>query len=131
MQDENDLRLAAFESALKRLKEALAQPKTEWTRDAAIQRFEFTFELAWKTAKRLAREQGMESVSPRHTLKEAFKLGWVPDDRIWMDMLEDRNRTSHTYKEQVAEEIYGRLSSYANALTGLLQKLKAENSANP
>jgi nucleotidyltransferase substrate binding protein (TIGR01987 family) len=87
--------------------------------------------LAWKATKRLAREQGIEAVSPRQAFKEAFKLGWIADDRKWLDMLEDRNRTSHTYKEQVAEEIYGRLSSYAASLAGLLEKLKAVNSANP
>jgi nucleotidyltransferase substrate binding protein (TIGR01987 family) len=87
--------------------------------------------LAWKATKRLAREQGIEAVSPRQAFKEAFKLGWIADDRKWLDMLEDRNRTSHTYKEQVAEEIYARLSSYAKLLAGLVQKLKEVNSANP
>ena len=53
--EEEPLGLVAFGSALARLGDALAQPKTEWTRDAALQRFEFTVELAWKSIARFAR----------------------------------------------------------------------------
>jgi len=87
-----------------RLRSAVEQPKTEWTRDSAIQRFEFTFELAWKAVARLAQEEGIESLSPRAALKTALKLGWVADDENWLTMLDDRYRTSHTYNEATAEE---------------------------
>ena len=64
------LRLRSFASALDRLDAALAQPKTERTRDSAIQRFEFTFELVWKPAAIVARAQGVEARSPRETFKD-------------------------------------------------------------
>lgn len=92
-------RLAVLETALARLQDALAQPKSEWTRDAAIQRFEFTFELAWKAVASAARHQGVEVASPRRAWQTAFQLGWIDDDRLWLDMLEDRNRASHSYRE--------------------------------
>lgn len=115
--------LDSLQSALARLRDALAQPKTEWTRDASIQRFEFTFELAWKAIKRFGREEGVEPPSPRQALKAALRLGWIEDDSAWLTMLDDRNRTSHTYREATAEEIYSRLSGHLERLNGLAQRL--------
>jgi nucleotidyltransferase substrate binding protein (TIGR01987 family) len=125
MSDEGKVDLTAFETALGRLDDALKQVETEWTRDAAIQRFEFTFELAWKATMHLARKYGVESgASPKQIIKAAFKVGWIEDDALWLKMLEDRNRTSHTYKEQLAKEIYDRLPDYRDAFKKLLEQLK-------
>lgn len=115
--------LASLESALVRLRSSLAQPKTEWTRDAAIQRFEFTFELSCKATRRFVRSEGLEASSPREALKAALKLGWIDDDPIWLRMLDDRNRTSHTYNEATAEEIYARLAAYAGVMAELARRL--------
>jgi nucleotidyltransferase substrate binding protein (TIGR01987 family) len=117
--------LASFETALGRLEEALALPKTDITRDATIQRFEFTIELAWKTVARFAREQGQTVETPRQAFRTAFKLGWVADDTVWMAMVEDRNRTRHTYSEALADALYSRLFSYAKALRELIPQLQA------
>jgi len=122
--DEYRASLAVFEAALARLEDALRQPETEWTRDAAIQRFEFTFELAWKNVMRFARHEGLDVASPRQAWRTALRLGWIGDDQIWLDMLEDRNRTSHTYNEQTAEEIFSRLPRYHAVLVQLLGQLK-------
>ena len=56
-------------AALDRLDDALAQPKTEWTRDSAIRRFEFTFELAWKAVATVAEAQGVDARSPREAVR--------------------------------------------------------------
>lgn len=85
-------RLVSVRTALARLDDALAQPKTEWTRDSAIQRFEFTFELAWKAVATVAQAHGVEARSPREAFKQAFALGWVTDEDVWLRMLDDRNR---------------------------------------
>jgi len=117
--------LTAFESALARLHDALIQSPSEWIRDAAIQRFEFTFELAWKTTMRVEQTSGLESGTwPRQVIKVAFKVGWIDDDELWLKMLEDRNRTSHTYNQMIAEEIFNRLPDYRDAFTKLLAQLK-------
>lgn len=118
-------RLDSFASALQRLGAALAQPKSEWTRDAAIQRFEFTFELAWKSTARAARREGIECASPRQTLRAAVRLGWICDEPLWLDMLDDQNRASHTYNEQTAEDIFSRLPAYRSGLDGLLSRLRS------
>jgi nucleotidyltransferase substrate binding protein (TIGR01987 family) len=126
MSDREDFRphLESFASALRRLGAALAQPKSEWTRDAAIQRFEFTFELAWKATARAARREGIECASPRQTFRSAVKLGWIADEPLWLDMLNDRNRATHTYNERIAEEIFARLPAYRARLDGLLERLR-------
>lgn len=122
--DERTSALEPFESALRRLEDALEQAKTEWTRDASIQRFEYTFELAWKSVARFARREGIESPSPRQAIRAALRLEWIEDNQLWLDMLEDRNRTSHIYNERMAEDIYARLSTYQGALFDLLGRLK-------
>jgi len=125
MPEDTDASLEPFESALARLSDALTQPKTEWTRDAAIQRFEFTIELAWKTIVRFARREGIEcEASSRQALRAAFKLGWIDDDTVWLDMIDDRNSASHTYSEELAEELYARLPGYQKALSALLDRLR-------
>jgi len=121
--DLSQLRLTTLRSAIGRLQAALAEPKSEWTRDSAIQRFEFTFELAWKTTAGCVRDQGLTANSPRQAFKAAFTLGWMADEDLWLRMLDDRNRTTHTYNEAIAEEIFARLAPYASALDSLQQRL--------
>jgi nucleotidyltransferase substrate binding protein (TIGR01987 family) len=120
-------RLVSLRTALGRLDDALAQPKTEWTRDSAIQRFEFTFELAWKAVATVAQAHGVEARSPREAFKQAFALGWVTDEDVWLRMLDDRNRMTHTYNEAVAEEIFGQLGGYASALRALSDTLASSS----
>ena len=118
-------RLRSFGAALDRLDDALAQPKTEWTRDSAIQRFEFTFELAWKAVATVAEAQGVDARSPREAFKRAFALGWIDEEDLWLRMLDDCNRTTHTYNAAVTEEIFTRLPAYAGALRALSKALSS------
>lgn len=92
-----------------RLAEAVAQPESELIRDATIQRFEFTFEVVWKTLKLYLERQGYECGGPRPTLKKAFAEHVIPTPQeadVWLQMLEDRNLTSHAYDEALANRIY-------------------------
>lgn len=113
-----------FEQALNRLDEALAKPEDAIVRDACIQRFEFTFEMAWKALQRYALAEGLECVSPRDCFRAGFRLGLIDKDARWMAMLEDRNRTAHTYDEKGAIAIYRALRVYSQLLRGLLERLK-------
>lgn len=103
--------------ALERLKEALQEERTEFMIDATIQRFEFSIELFWKTLKRQLAFEGIEATTPRETIKHAYKNGWLNDEPLWIDMLDDRNRTSHVYSEEMANEIYDRIKDYHKELT--------------
>ena len=114
----------SFEQALSRLKGALARPRDEFMRDASIQRFEFTYEMFWKTLKAVSEEAGLEVASPRDSVRTGFALGFVPEDPRFFDMVRDRNLTSHTYREETAEAIYGRLPTYVGLMEGVLERLK-------
>lgn len=112
-------------SALVRLEAALARPKDEFMRDSAIQRFEFTFELLWKSLKAFSDESGLRVHSPREALRSGFRLDIIADDPAWFRMLEDRNLTSHTYKVDLAEAIYERLPDHAQLIRDALDELRS------
>ena len=82
---------------------------TDLVVDGTIQRFEFAFELAWKLMQAALRAQGLDAASPRAAIKVAFQIGWLPDGEGWIDMLEDRNKTSHLYDETAAQTIYDKI----------------------
>jgi nucleotidyltransferase substrate binding protein (TIGR01987 family) len=112
--------LERLRAALARFDEALALPKTIGVNlDGSIQRFEFTFELTWKCAKRALEAIGVQALSPRAAIKECYAQGWLDDEALWLDMLSDRNRTSHTYVEAIAGKVYDRLKDYAMAIRSL------------
>jgi len=96
-------------NAIARLQEAVAQKETSILRDAVIQRFEFTFELIWKALQLYLEHRGLECGSPRATFKKAFAEGLIqtPEEAdAWLQMLDDRNLTSHAYDEALARRIY-------------------------
>ncbi len=109
--------LANLGRALGRLREALDHPATDpLVADATIQRFEFAFELSWKTFGHLFAFEGIEAKTPREALREAYRVGWIEDETAWLEMLRDRNLTSHVYDEDVATAIYHRIRRNAPAL---------------
>jgi|SRR5579884_731073 len=119
-----ETRLLQFGNALNRLREVLALPKDSVVRDACIQRFEFTFETAWKAIQADAAAEGVDCASPRDCLRAAARMGVLDiHETDWLKMVEDRNRTSHTYAEETAEEIYSSLSRYSELFSQLLIKL--------
>jgi nucleotidyltransferase substrate binding protein (TIGR01987 family) len=118
--------LSSFAKAHSQLTKALAQPKDEFVRDAAIQRFEFTFELFWKTLQAYCQMQGVEANSPRASLREAFRMGLMDDDSRYMAMLQSRNLASHTYEETMAETIYASLPAFADAMRAVVAKIQAD-----
>lgn len=117
--------LADFQRAAGRLSDALAQPESEFIRDASIQRFEFCFELAWKSIQTVARIEALDCTSPRAAFSMAWRTGWISNEEVWLDMLENRNKTSHTYHEVTAEEVFASLPRFLPELQLLHQTLTA------
>jgi nucleotidyltransferase substrate binding protein (TIGR01987 family) len=118
-----NLVLADLDKELLRLDQALKQPESEFIRDAAIQRFEFCFELSWKSIQCAARLEGQDCSSPRTAFSLAWKNGWVSGEAAWLDMLDDRNKTSHTYREAIAREVFNNLVRYLPELRSLSEAL--------
>lgn len=102
-----------LKKALSRLEEALNEDQeNSLIVDGTIQRFEFTIEIYWKMLKRLLLSEGIESKTPRETLKEAYQVGWLQNEQAWLQMLKDRNETSHAYDEKMARKILENIIRY-------------------
>ena len=114
-----------FDNALERLDDALVEKESDLKADATIQRFEFTFELAWKALKRVLLFEGHVCKSPRECLKMGFQIGLIIKENDWLDMLDDRNAMSHVYSEEEALKIYTRIPGYSKIMQNLLQEIKS------
>ena len=119
------LNINALENALTRLNESLQFDLSKpLVVDACIQRFEFCIELTWKTLKKCLAIEGIEANTPRECIQQAYSIHWINDESAWLSMLKDRNLTSHTYKEDLALEIYHRLPLHYQAMADLYQLLR-------
>ena len=101
------------------------RPLTDLEKQGLIQAFEYTYELGWNTLKDYLLYQGIAGlVGARDTIRQGFRLELITDGEGWMDMLADRNLTSHTYNESTADEIVRKVSErYYDVLVALQEKL--------
>ncbi len=117
-------KLNSFTKSINNLQLVLTEIKTPIVRDAAIKRYEICYELAWKSIQEALRNEGLEICkSPKNCFKQAFKQGWIEDEEICADMIQNRNLTTHTYNEDLAEEIYNNLEKYVALFESLLSKI--------
>lgn len=116
-----------FKNSILRLEEVLSIEKNDIVRDSAIQRFEISFEMAWKTTKAFLEEKhNAICSSPKTCFKDAYKHKLIDYDEFWLKMADLRNETVHTYKEAVAEKVYSQLMEVLKHLKILLAKVKEE-----
>lgn len=142
-------RFSNFVKALNKLKQAVEYVKqnnidgddpiddkdTEYVLDeiikeGLIQRFEYTHELAWNVMKDYAVYQGNANVGgSRDATREAFQLQLIVDGNVWMDMIGSRNKTSHAYNEDTANEIYSKiLNAYYPAFIAFQKTMEDKRS---
>ncbi len=115
--------LTELSKALTSLEEALTVEKTDISRDASIQRFEFCVELAWKSAKKV---MGTSSVAPKQVIREMAQSGYIEDVEFWLKSINQRNLSSHTYNQKLAEEVYVFAKSFLNPAKQSLKKLHVQ-----
>ncbi|MEN8134935.1 MAG: nucleotidyltransferase substrate binding protein [Thermodesulfobacteriota bacterium] len=111
IQEEKDIR---WEQRFSNYQKALAQLQkfidkgdlSELEEQGLIKAFEYTYELAWNTMKDFLEYRGQTDIyGSRDVIRKAFELGLIEDGENWMDMLKSRNKTSHTYNQETADEI--------------------------
>lgn len=115
-----------LKKAANKLNEALIGDASDLEIDGILHRFEFTFELAWKTMKDCLEEQGIVGKigSPREIIKEAFSVGLIDNGEVWIDMMLSRNELSHLYDEETSRKIYDNIKEiYILEINKLIQKL--------
>ncbi len=120
-------KLSDLKQALSAWKEAMDAPFSDLNRDASIQRFEFSFELLWKTTKiYLQKIEAIDCSSPKSCFREIRVIFDFNEEDIekCMSMAEDRNLSVHTYSEKMANELYERLKLYWNISDKIAKKIK-------
>ncbi|MHB1679692.1 MAG: HI0074 family nucleotidyltransferase substrate-binding subunit [bacterium] len=125
-----------FSASLKKFKEAYEKTIANiensdyfFFRDSSIQRFEFTVEIFWKLLKNILQDnEGIFCNSPKSCVREFFALGHIKESntKILLEMLDDRNLTSHTYHEEIAEIIFLKFKNYINNLEYFLDEIKSK-----
>ena len=114
-------------NATNRLKEALNEEESELMIDAVLHRYEFTFELAWKTLKDYLEYLGvtMNTGSPREVIKESFAHELISDGEVWIKMMLARNSLSHLYDEETSREVYEEIKNeYIYQIEKLVETLE-------
>lgn len=116
-----------YTKALNRLKEALLEEPTDIVVDGTLQRYKFTFELAWKTIKDYLEYNGYSDniASPRAIIQLAYQAKVINNGDTWINMMLDRNALSHLYDEEKSREIYENVKNiYLNELNELKEFLE-------
>jgi len=114
--------------ALGTFAEILREPFSKIIRDAAIQRFEYTFEALWKFLKQYLYDiHGIACNSPKSCFKEIFSQGYLSEEETsaFLEMTDRRNETSHTYKEEVSNIIYKSSPNYCALMQRLLERFRS------
>ena len=127
-------KLDDFRTALTRLDEVMGSESKmpDLVRDASIQRFEFCYELCWKSMRALLKVLGTDVNYPREAFREAYVAKWIPDEETFIRMMEDRNLMSHTYSEFRADEVMQRIPGYWLAMDASQKNLcRALEKFNP
>jgi nucleotidyltransferase substrate binding protein (TIGR01987 family) len=121
-------RFSVAQKALRTLREVLAEKNPSVVvRDAAIQRFEYTFEAVWKAGQEFLRTQeGIDVGSPKSVMRGLFQTGYLNEKQtdLGLKMVDDRNLTSHTYNEGLSQHIFEELPKYATLMQSCLSVIK-------
>ncbi len=112
-----------FNKAVRQLSLAIEQPKNEFIRDSVIRRLKFCVELAWKTSKKI---MGATTVAPKDVIREMAQSGYIDDVELWLQSIDQRNLSSHAYKEEIAERVYNFACLFLPYLEKLNEKLDSK-----
>ncbi|MFY9589720.1 HI0074 family nucleotidyltransferase substrate-binding subunit [Rickettsia endosymbiont of Halotydeus destructor] len=113
--------------AINRLRDVIERSKidkNDYALDAAIQRFEFVIELFWKVLKKILTYEEIDSTTPKDDLSKAFQFSIINDEKMWLEMLRDRNNTSHIYKYEDAKRVFENIKLYLPILEETYHKLE-------
>ncbi|MFZ3228763.1 MAG: HI0074 family nucleotidyltransferase substrate-binding subunit [Pseudobdellovibrio sp.] len=122
---ESNIDIGPLLSAFEQFHEALNIAKSDLEKAGTIQYFEFTYELAWKTLKRILTGRGKDLNSPKPIFREAAQEKLISDPELWFDFIKDRNETVHSYNKMVANSIFNDLHLFDREMIQLIEKLKS------
>lgn len=123
-------RLTIFKNAIERLTEVVnlgkQRPLSQFESDSLIKRFEFCYEMAWKLMMSYEKENGItELLGSKDVIRRAYALSIIDNGEAWLEMVEDRNKTSHLYDEEMAKDVIDEINhTYYPLFLELLQKME-------
>lgn len=120
----SDVNLTPLIQAQQFLQDALKQAKSRLEIAGTIQAFEFSYELAWKTLKRVLAYRGIDVASPREVFRYAALEKLIIDPEVWFVYLKNRNMTVHVYNQDIADEIFTSLPQFLTSLNECIATLK-------
>ncbi len=116
MNEYAEAKILQFENMLQIFSNSLVFHPSITERTAAIKNFELTFELAWKAMKRLLEFREAENLpTTSSVIKKAFKYGLIDDEKNWLEIIQLRNKAVHTYREELAKDVYKKLAKTLNS----------------
>ena len=122
-------RLSTFKNAIARMAEVVELSKqrtlNQFERDSLIKRFEFTYEMAWKLMMSFEKENGVtELLGSKDVVRTAFSMSLIDNGEAWLEMIDDRNKTSHLYDEEMAADVVdGIINTYYPLFMELQNKM--------
>ena len=122
---ESSIDIAPLLMAFDQFHEALKIAKSDLEKAGTIQYFEFTYELAWKTLKRILSGRGKDLNSPKPMFREAALEKLINDPELWFDFTKDRNETVQSYNKLIANNIFKDLHLFDTEMIKLIEKLKS------
>ena len=109
--------------AYKTLDSGLEKAKSELEKDGVIQRFEYTYELLWKTLKRVLEHKGISLKNPRDVFRESAAQDLLDSPEFWFSVIKKRNLTTHIYSEEYSYEVYDFLPEFTEETSKIINKL--------
>ena len=116
--------VGSLEEAIELYKNARNDIEKRAFRDAAIQRFEFSIELSWKTSMKVL---GSTTAAAKNAIREMARNNLIDNPEAWLNFLEDRNETSHSYDEDIAQKVYLAILNFLPLAKSLVLKLNENN----
>ncbi len=119
-----DMHLETLEQALALLEEVLSEPFSALMRDAAIHRFEYTFELSWKLLRRIAQLEGQQADSPWQAIRIAAEAELLQNIDLWFEMVECRNSVTMTFMPDIADQVFQAACSLPASLKFIISAIR-------
>ena len=122
---ESNIDIAPLLMSFDKFHEAVQIAKSDLEKAGTIQYFKFTYELAWKTLKRILNSRGKDLNSPKPIFREAALEKLIDNPELWFDFTKDRNETVHSYNKLIANNIFKDLHLFDAEIIKLISKLKS------
>lgn len=120
----NNINIEVLKKVDSVLEKFMKNDKTEQEQAGIIQSFEYCYELSWKIMKKVLNSEGLEVSTPKQVIREAGNAKIIDDVKLWIEFVNKRNLTVHTYNELVLKEIMEIMPKFKDELSKLIKELE-------